>query len=98
MNRWISSRCLTLLATAGVLALCAGTARANIIPTTTVVPNPVITGSGPYTYTYDVSVDNHQNVIKRWDNIIGLFFSWKDLDRILHQRSVVDEDNDDDER
>jgi hypothetical protein len=45
-----------------------------------------------------LAVDNHQNVIKRWDNIIGLFFSWKDLDRILHQRSVVDEDNDDDER
>ena len=45
-----------------------------------------------------LAVDNHQNVIKRWDNIIGLFFSWKDLDRILHQRSVVDEDNDDDEK
>src|SRR6478609_8358074 len=41
-----------------------------------------------------LAVDNHQNVIKRWDNIIGLFFSWKDLDRILHQRSVVDEDSD----
>jgi len=41
-----------------------------------------------------LAVDNHQNVIKRWDNIIGLFFSWNDLDRILHQRSVVDEDND----
>src|SRR5262245_37673923 len=41
-----------------------------------------------------LAVDNHQNVIKRWDNIIGLFFSWKDLDRILHQRSVVDEDTD----
>src|SRR5262245_56175740 len=40
-----------------------------------------------------LAVDNHQNVIKRWDNIIGLFFSWKDLDRILHQRSVVDEDD-----
>jgi hypothetical protein len=40
-----------------------------------------------------LAVDNHQNVIKRWDNIIGLFFSWKDLDRILHQRSVVDEDS-----
>src|SRR3954451_16968672 len=37
-----------------------------------------------------LAVDNHQNVIKRWDNILGLFFSWKDLDRILHQRSVVD--------
>jgi hypothetical protein len=45
-----------------------------------------------------LAVDNHQNVIKRWDNIIGLFFSWKDLDRILHQRSVVDEDNDGDDQ
>lgn len=37
-----------------------------------------------------LAVDNHQNVIKRWDNIIGLFFLWKHLDRILHQRAVVD--------
>jgi hypothetical protein len=37
-----------------------------------------------------VAVDNHQNVIKRWDNIIGLFFFWKDLDRVLHQRAVVE--------
>jgi hypothetical protein len=29
-------------------------------------------------------------VIKRWDNIIGLFFFWNDLDRILHQRAVVE--------
>ncbi len=35
------------------------------------------------------AVDNHQNVIKRWDNIIGLFFFWKDLDRVLHQRAAV---------
>lgn len=41
-----------------------------------------------------LAVDNHQNVIKRWDNIIGLYFCWKDLDRILHQRSVVDEESD----
>lgn len=33
-----------------------------------------------------LAVDNHQNVIKRWDNIIGLFFFWNDLDRVLHQR------------
>jgi hypothetical protein len=44
-----------------------------------------------------LAVDNHQNVIKRWDNIIGLYFSWKDLDRILHQRSVVDEESADDD-
>jgi hypothetical protein len=35
-------------------------------------------------------VDNHQNVIKRWDNIIGLFFFWNDLDRVLHQRAVME--------
>ncbi|MFM8253109.1 MAG: hypothetical protein ACKOBW_16070 [Planctomycetota bacterium] len=39
-----------------------------------------------------LAVDNHQNVIKRWDNVIGLFFAWPDLDRILHQRSVMDQD------
>jgi hypothetical protein len=38
-----------------------------------------------------LAVDNHQHVIKRWDNIIGLYFVWKDLDRILHQRAVTDE-------
>ncbi|HVU87133.1 MAG TPA: hypothetical protein VHD36_07420 [Pirellulales bacterium] len=43
-----------------------------------------------------LAVDNHQNVIKRWDNILGLFFLWNDLDRILHQRAVM-ETNDDDE-
>jgi hypothetical protein len=36
-----------------------------------------------------LAVDNHQNVIKRWDNILGLFFFWKDLDRVLHQRAAV---------
>jgi hypothetical protein len=36
-----------------------------------------------------IAVDNHQNVIKRWDNIIGLFFFWNDLDRVLHQRAAV---------
>lgn len=44
-----------------------------------------------------IAVDNHQNVIKSWDNVIGLFFAWKDLDRILHQRSVVDDVSDDDQ-
>lgn len=46
-----------------------------------------------------IAVDNHQNVIKRWDNIVGLFFLWNDLDRVLHQRAaVVDvEDRSDDE-
>ncbi|MCC7083440.1 MAG: hypothetical protein IT427_00355 [Pirellulales bacterium] len=37
-----------------------------------------------------IAVDNHQNIIKRWDNIVGLFFFWKDLDRVLHQRAVVE--------
>lgn len=39
-----------------------------------------------------LAVDNHQNVIKRWDNIIGLYFLWKDLDRVLHQRAAVIDD------
>jgi hypothetical protein len=42
-----------------------------------------------------VAVDNHQNVIKRWDNIIGLFFFWNDLDRVLHQRAVVERGEED---
>ncbi|MBX9790479.1 MAG: hypothetical protein K2Y37_16285 [Pirellulales bacterium] len=37
-----------------------------------------------------LAVDNHQNVIKRWDNVIGLFFFWNELDRVLHQRAVLD--------
>ena len=41
-----------------------------------------------------LAVDNHQNVIKRWDNIIGLYFFWKDLDRILHQRAVMETGDD----
>jgi hypothetical protein len=43
-----------------------------------------------------IAVDNHQNVIKRWDNIIGLYFFWNSLDRVLHQRAVS-ETRDDDE-
>ena len=43
-----------------------------------------------------LAVDNHQNVIKRWDNIIGLFFFWKDLDRVLHQRAAVMDSGEDD--
>ena len=43
-----------------------------------------------------LAVDNHQNVIKRWDNIIGLFFFWKDLDRVLHQRAAVMDSGDGD--
>jgi hypothetical protein len=41
-----------------------------------------------------LAVDNHQNIIKRWDNIIGLFFFWKDLDRVLHQRAVMETGDD----
>ncbi len=44
-----------------------------------------------------LAVDNHQNVIKRWDNIVGLFFLWNDLDRVLHQRAAV-MDTSDEER
>jgi hypothetical protein len=45
-----------------------------------------------------LAVDNHQNVIKRWDNIIGLFFFWKDLDRVLHQRAAVMDSGDGDDK
>jgi len=44
-----------------------------------------------------LAVDNHQNVIKRWDNIMGLFFFWNDLDRVLHQRAAVMDTGDDDD-
>ena len=42
-----------------------------------------------------LAVDNHQNEIKRYPNIIGLFFLWKRLDRILHQRVMVEDDEKD---
>jgi hypothetical protein len=40
-----------------------------------------------------IAVDNHQNVIKRWDNVVGLYFFWNDLDRVLHQRAVMETGN-----
>jgi hypothetical protein len=41
-----------------------------------------------------LAVDNHQAVIKRYENIIGLWFHWRKLDRILHQRAtLVDEED-----
>jgi hypothetical protein len=40
-----------------------------------------------------LAVDNHQVVIKRYENIVGLWFRWEKLDRILHQRAtLLDED------
>jgi hypothetical protein len=40
-----------------------------------------------------LAVDNHQTVIKRYENILGLWFYWGKLDRILHQRAtLVDEE------
>ena len=36
-----------------------------------------------------LAVDNHQRVIKRFENIIGLWFHWDKLDRILHQRATL---------
>jgi hypothetical protein len=44
-----------------------------------------------------LAVDNHHNVIKRWDNILGLFFAWNDLDRVLHQRAALIETGEDPE-
>ncbi len=41
-----------------------------------------------------LAVDNHQVVIKRYENIVGLWFKWEKLDRILHQRAtLVDEED-----
>lgn len=45
-----------------------------------------------------IAVDNHQHVIKRWDNVIGLLFLWKDLDRVLHQRVVMETTDNDEEQ
>ncbi len=39
-----------------------------------------------------IAVDNQHNVIKRYENIIGLWFHWKTLDRILHQRATLLDD------
>ncbi len=36
-----------------------------------------------------LAVDNHQTVIKRYENIVGLWFNWEKLDRILHQRATL---------
>jgi len=40
-----------------------------------------------------LAVDNQQHVIKRYDNIIGLWFHWHKLDRILHQRATLVDDD-----
>ena len=41
-----------------------------------------------------LAVDNHQTVIKRYENIVGLWFYWEKLDRVLHQRAtLVDEED-----
>jgi hypothetical protein len=36
-----------------------------------------------------VALDNSHNVVKRWENILFLYFIWGRLDEILHQRSAV---------
>ncbi|MCX6980193.1 MAG: hypothetical protein NTV08_05500 [Verrucomicrobia bacterium] len=42
-----------------------------------------------------LAVDNQQRIIKRFENVVGLWFHWDKLDRILHQRAtLVDEDDD----
>ena len=35
------------------------------------------------------AVDGNQQVVKRWSNILFLYFLWPKLDEILHQRSAV---------
>lgn len=39
-----------------------------------------------------IAVDNQQRVIKRYENIVGLWFHWDKLDRILQQRSILVDD------
>lgn len=39
-----------------------------------------------------LAVDNHQTVIKRYENIVGLWFYWQKLDRVLHQRVTLVDD------
>lgn len=39
-----------------------------------------------------IAVDNQQRVIKRYENIVGLWFHWDRLDRILQQRSILVDD------
>jgi hypothetical protein len=35
------------------------------------------------------AVDANQNVVKRWESILFLFFVWRRLDHVLHQRAAV---------
>jgi len=35
------------------------------------------------------AVDNNQQVVKRWESILFLFFVWRKLDQVLHQRAAV---------
>jgi len=35
------------------------------------------------------AMDNSGKVVKRWNNILFLAFTWKKLDEILHQRAAV---------
>lgn len=40
-----------------------------------------------------IAVDNQQRIIKRYENIVGLWFHWDKLDRILQQRATLVEDD-----
>jgi hypothetical protein len=44
-----------------------------------------------------LAFDNRGMVVKQYENIIGLYFLWPRLDRVLHQRVSVIEDADGDE-
>ncbi len=35
------------------------------------------------------AVDSNGNVVKRWENVLFLMFSWRKLDEILHQRAAM---------
>lgn len=38
-----------------------------------------------------IATDNHQNEIKRYPNILCLWFKWARMDKVLNQRSVVED-------
>ena len=35
------------------------------------------------------AIDGNQHVVKRWCNVLFLYFAWPKLDEILHQRAAV---------
>jgi hypothetical protein len=38
------------------------------------------------------AIDGHGNVVRRWEDLAFLFFRWRSLDKVLHERAVVEND------